>query len=98
MRSKTLKYEIDELILSGLGNEGDIPFIFMDGIAIQIENIENPIPVKSPIILTYPQKDEVKKNNKMRAEIENYMGHEWDGDYYSIALRYGQVNSLKHSK
>ena len=34
----------------------------------------------------------------MRIEIEDYTGHEWDGDLYSIALKYGQVNLLKHSK
>lgn len=54
MKSKTLKYEIEELILSSSGNEDEIPFIFMDGIAIQIESMENPIPTKSPVILTYP--------------------------------------------
>lgn len=98
MNTKKLKYELNELILSGSDNEEEIPFIFMDGIAIQIENIENPIPVKSPIILTYPQKNDVKKDSNMRTEIANYIGHEWDGDFYSIALKYGQVNSLKYSK
>lgn len=34
----------------------------------------------------------------MRTEIANYIGYEWDGDFYSIALKYGQVNLLKHSK
>lgn len=53
MYARELQYEIDELILFGSGYEDEIPFIFMDGIAIQIEN---PIPVKSPIILTNPQK------------------------------------------
>ena len=98
MSARELQYEIDELILFGSGYEDEIPFIFMDGIAIQIENIENPIPVKSPIILTYPQKNDVKKDSNMRTEIANYIGHEWDGDFYSIALKYGQVNLLKHSK
>lgn len=97
MKSKTLKYEIDELILSSSDNEDEIPFIFMDGIAIQIESIKNPIPTKSPVILTYPQKEEVKKNSKMRTEIANYIGHEWDKDFYSIALKFGHVNSFKHS-
>lgn len=98
MNTNTLQYEIDELILSDSGNEEEFPFVFMDGIAIQIESVDNPNPVKSPIILTYPKKDKVKKNDKMRIEIEDYTEHEWDGDLYSIALKYGQVNSLKHTK
>ena len=98
MKANLLQYEIDELILSGYGYEEEIPFVFMDGIAIQIESVDNPNPVKSSIILTYPKKDEVKRNDKMRIEIEDYTGHEWDGDLYSIALKYGQVNSLKHIK
>ncbi len=98
MKSNTMQYEIDGLILSDSGNEEEIPFVFMDGIAIQIESVDNPNPVKSPIILTYPKKDKVKRNDKMRIEIEDYTGHEWDGDLYSIALKYGQVNLLKHSK
>ena len=93
MKTKPLQYEIDELILSGSGNEEEIPFAFMDGIAIQIESVDNLTPAKSPIILTYPKKDEIKKNSKMHNEIANYIGHEWDGDFYSIALKYGQENS-----
>lgn len=98
MKSNTMQYEIDGLILSDSGNEEEIPFVLMDGIAIQIESVDNPNPVKSPIILTYPKKDEVKRNDKMHIEIEDYTGQEWEGDLYSIALKYGQVNLLKHSK
>lgn len=98
MYARELQYEIDELILFGSDYEDEIPFIFMDGIAIQIENIENPIPAKSPVILIYPSKDDIKKNSKMQTEIANYIGHKWDSDFYSIALKYGQVNSLKHIK
>lgn len=54
MTTNTLQYEIDEMILSSSVNEEETPFVFMDGIAIQIESIDNPIPVKSPVILTYP--------------------------------------------
>lgn len=98
MKANLLQYEIDGLILSDSGNEEEIPFVFMDGIAVQVESIEHPIPAKSPVILIYPSKDDVKKNIKMQTEIANYIGHEWDGDFYSIALKYGQVNLLKHSK
>ena len=98
MKANLLQYEIDGLILSDSGNEEEIPFVFMDGIAVQVESIEHPIPAKSPVILIYPQKDDVKKNSKMQTEIANYIGHKWDGDFYSIALKYGQVNSLKHTK
>lgn len=98
MNARAIKYEIDELILSGSDSDEEIPFAFMDGIAVQVESIEHPIPAKSPVILIYPQKDDVKKDSNMRTEIANYIGHEWDGDFYSIALKYGQVNSLKYSK
>ena len=91
-------YEIDELILSNSINEEETPFVFMDGMAIQIESIDNSIPVKSPIVLTYPRKDEVKMNSKMKKEIANYRGTEWEGDFYSIALKYGKINSIKISK
>lgn len=98
MNTKILQYEIDELILLGSDSDEEIPFAFMDGIAVLVESIEHPIPAKSPVILIYPSKDDVKKNSKMQTEIANYIGHEWDGDLYSIALKYGQVNLLKHSK
>lgn len=98
MNANAIQYEIDELILSDSGNDEEIPFAFMDGIAVQVESIEHPIPAKSPVILIYPPKDDVKKNSKMQTEIANYIGHKWDGDFYSIALKYGQVNSLKHTK
>ena len=98
MSTKKLQYVLDELILSDSGSDEEIPFAFMDGIAVQVESIEHPIPAKSPVILIYPQKDEVKNNSKMQTEIANYIGHKWDGDFYSIALKYGQVNLLKHTK
>ena len=98
MSANTLQYEIDELILSGSFIEEETPFVFMDGIAIQVESIENPIPVKSPVVLIYPRKTEVMTNSKMCKEIANFRGHEWDGDFYSIALKYGKVNSIKHTK
>ena len=98
MTTNTLQYEIDEMILSSSVNEEETPFVFMDGIAIQIESIDNPIPVKSPVILTYPRKDEVIANSKMCKEIANFRGYEWDGDFYSIALKYGKVNSIKYSR
>jgi hypothetical protein len=93
MSTKKLQYELDELILSDSKNEDEIPFVILDGIAVQVESIEHPIPVKSPIILTFPQKDEIKHNSQMRSEIEEYIGNKWDGDFYSIALKYGQENS-----
>ena len=98
MNANTIQYEIDELILSGSDSDEEIPFAFMDGIAVQVESIEHPIPAQSPVILIYPSKDDVKKNSKMQTEIANYIGHKWDDDFYSIALKYGQVNSLKHTK
>ena len=98
MNANTLQYEIDELILSSSVTEEETPFVFMDGIAIQIESVDNPIPTKSPVVLTYPRKEEVMRSNKMRKEIANYIGTEWDRDFYSIALKYGRINSIKHSK
>lgn len=96
--NKYLQYEINEMILSSSVNEEETPFVFMDGIAIQIESIDNPIPVKSPVILTYPRKDEVIANSKMCKEIANFRGYEWDGNFYSIALKYEKVNSIKYSR
>lgn len=75
MNANAIQYEIDELILSDSGNDEEIPFAFMDGIAVQVESIEHPIPAKSPVILIYPPKDDVKKNSKMQTEIANYIGH-----------------------
>lgn len=57
-----LKYEIDELILMDFIDEKEIPFVLMDGIAIQIESISKPVPVESPIILVYPKVEAVKRN------------------------------------
>ena len=94
----SIDYEIDNLILKSSTDESETAFVFMDGIAIQIESIDNPIPVKSPVILTYPRKDEVIANSKMCKEIANFRGYEWDGDFYSIALKYGKVNSIKYSR
>lgn len=98
MSVDSLQYEIDELILSSSVNDEETPFVFMDGFAVQIESVENPVPVKSPIVLIYPRKDEVKMNSKMCNAIANYRGHEWDGDFYSIALKYGQVKIVKNLK
>ena len=98
MSASALQYEIDELILSSSVNEEETPFVFMDGIAIQIESINNPTPVKYPVVLIYPRKTEVMTNSKMCKEIANFRGYEWDGDFYSIALKYGKVNSIKHSR
>ena len=89
-----MQYEIEELILSSSVTEEETPFVFMDGIAIQIESVDNPIPVKSPVVLTYPRKEEVMKSNKMRNEIANFRGIEWDGDSYSIAMKYGKISSI----
>ena len=47
---KRLKYELNELILMDSVDEREIPFVFMDGIAIQIDSISKPVPVNSPII------------------------------------------------
>lgn len=98
MDANILQYEIEELILSSSVTEEETPFVFMDGIAIQIESVDNPIPVKSPVVLTYPRKEKVMRSNKMRKEIANYRGTEWDGDFYSIAMKYGKNKFYKHSK
>ena len=58
---KKLKYEIDSLILKTSKDEVETHFLFMDGFAVQIESIENPVPVDNPICLSYPKKIEVKK-------------------------------------
>jgi len=51
-----IDYEIDNLILNSSNDESETSFVFMDGIAIQIESLESCIPVVNPIVLTYPQK------------------------------------------
>lgn len=98
MDNRLLQYEIDELILSSSKDDEETPFIFMDGVAIQIESVDNPVPTKSPVILTYPQKSEVLRNCRMRNAIEIYRGHIWDGDYYSIALKYGKIKFIGNFK
>ena len=40
MKANLLQFEIDELILSGSDSDEEIPFAFMDGIAVQVESIE----------------------------------------------------------
>lgn len=91
----TLDYEIDNLILKSSKKESETPFVFMDGIAVQIESLKSLVPAKSPIILTYPHKKEVNNSAKKRDEIETYRGHSWDGDYYSSALLYGEERRLQ---
>ena len=91
----SIDYEIDNLILKSSTDESETAFVFMDGIAIQIESLESRFPVSCPVILTYPHKKEVFNSVRMRDEIENYRGHSWDGDYYSIALLYGRERKLK---
>ena len=91
----SIDYEIDSLILKSSTDESETAFVFMDGIAVQIESLESCVPVSRPIILTYPHKKDVFNSVRMRDEIENYRGHSWDGDYYSIALLYGKERILK---
>lgn len=92
----SIDYEVDYLILKSSPDESETPFVFLDGIAIQIDSLESCIPVTRPIILTYPQKHDVFNNVRMRNEIEDYRGHSWEGDYYSIALLYGEESKLQH--
>ncbi len=89
-----ISQEIDNMILKSSVDELETSFVFMDGIAIQIESLESHIPVVNPIVLTYPYKKEVFNSVRMRDEIESYRGHSWDGDYYSIALLYGKERKL----
>jgi len=89
-----ISQEIDNIILKSSVDELETSFVFMDGIAIQIESLESPVPVVNPIILTYPHRREVFNNVRMRDEIENYRGLSWDGDYFSIALVYGEERKL----
>ena len=95
---ESLKYEIDSLILSSSQDDEETPFVFMDGVAIQIESIDNPIPIKSPIVLVYPRVDKIRGNKRMQNEIEYYRGHAWDEDYYSVALKYGQIFRITRAK
>lgn len=88
-----IQYEIDEMILYDIRQE-EIPFAFMDGIAIQIESLLNPTFVESPIILIYPLKAEVMCNLKMCKDIAKYQGYSWSGSFYSIALKYAQIYNL----
>lgn len=89
-----ISQEIDNILLKSSVDESETSFVFMDGIAIQIESLESPVPIVNPIILTYPHKREVFNNVRMRDEIENYRGLSWDGDYFSIALVYGKERKL----
>ena len=89
-----ISQEIDNIILKSSVDESVTSFVFMDGIAIQIESLESRVPVVNPIILTYPHKRDIFNSVRMRNEIENYRGHSWDGDYFSIALVYGEERKL----
>ena len=91
---KRLKYELNELILMDSVDEKEIPFVLMDGIAIQIESISKPVPVESPIILVYPKVEAVKRNESIRNGIEIYQGFSWDGSFYSVALKYGIIINI----
>lgn len=91
---KRLKYELNELILMDSVDEKEIPFVLMDGIAIQIDSISKPVPVDSPIILVYPKVEIVKKNESIRNGIEIYQGLIWNGSFYSIALKYGRIINI----
>lgn len=93
-KENSIDYEIDNLILNSSNDDSETSFVFMDGVAVQIESLESCIPVVNPIVLTYPQKKEIFNNVRMRDEIENYRGHSWDGDYYSIALLFGKERKL----
>ena len=93
--SCSISYEIDNLVLKSSTDESETSFVFMDGIAVQIESLESHVPVSRPIILTYPHKKDVFNSIRMRDEIEDYCGHSWDDDYYSIALLYGKERRLK---
>ena len=93
-KENSIDYEIDNLILNSSNDDSETSFVFMDGVAVQIESLGSCIPVVNPIVLTYPQKKEILNSVRMRDEIENYRGHSWDGDYYSIALLYGKERKL----
>ena len=86
----SIDYELDSLVLKSDENEMETPFVFMDGIAIEIKSLDECVPVTNPVILIYPHKKDVLNNVRMREAIENYRGLPWDGDFYSIALLYGE--------
>ena len=92
----SMDYELDTLILKSAENEMETPFVFMDGIAIEIKSLDECIPVTNPKILVYPHKSRVLNNVRMRNEIEAYRGYSWEGDYYSIALLYGKEKMLQN--
>ena len=92
----SIDYEINSLILKSSTDESETAFVFMDGIAVQIESLESRIPVLCPTILTYPYKKDVLNSVRMRDEIEGYRGYSWDGDFYSIALLYGEERKLQN--
>ena len=92
----SIDYELDSLILKSSKDDMETTFVFMDGIAIQIESLDVCIPVANPVILIYPHKKEVLNNVRMREAIENYRGHSWDGDFYSIALLYGEERKIQN--
>lgn len=97
-KRKVILFDIqktDELINGFWSDESETSFVFMDGIAVQIASLESRVPVSLPIILTYPHKKDVSNSVRMRDEIEDYRGHSWDDDYYSIALLYGKERRLK---
>lgn len=91
----SINYEIDSLVLKSSTDESETSFVFMDGIAVQIESLKSHVPISRPIILTYPHKKDAFNSIRMRDEIKDYRGHSWDGDYYSIALLYGKERILK---
>lgn len=90
----SIDYELDSLILKSSEDEMETSFVFMDGIAIQINSLDMCTPAINPVILTYPRKNEILNNVRMREEIENYRGHSWNGDFYTIALLYGEEMEL----
>ena len=92
----TVGYEVDYLILKSSPDESETPFVFLDGIAIQIDSLESCIPITRPIFLTYPHKQDVLNSVRMRNEIEYYRGFSWNGDYFSIALLYGEESKLQN--
>lgn len=92
----SIDYELDSLVLKSSKYEMETSFVFMDGIAIEIKSLDECIPVPNPVILIYPHKKEVLNNVRMREAIANYRGHPWDGDFYSIALLYGEERKIQN--
>lgn len=91
----SIDYELDSLILKSSKFEVETPFVFMDGIAIEVKSLDECIPVTNPVILIYPHRKEVLNKVRMRDAIEFYCGHPWDGDFYSIALLYGEESKVQ---